>query len=498
MKFPPFADLDKDQKKVYVESPPTGALLITGPPGTGKTVIAMHRALRLASDERPVAVIMFSKVLSRYTSNFEGMPRNVHVDHANHWFRAWFEAAFGKKNQLFDRYHNPNWKKIHQAIVECDEIDILKKLCWGHLIIDEGQDFPPTMYRSLMAVIRHKLIQDDEKPTLTVFADENQTIKENNSSIVELIEELNATVQTKRLWRLDKNYRNSTEIARFSKHFQVRGSSSVKLPERETLQPPSIVVHLDVDSPYDQIARFTTNLGNLEVGVIVFGGIQDVLYSYTSINRRVRELGLDCLVQGYVSRAGTEISNVDKLAFDSPPSITVVHSQSAKGLEFDAVFLLNLNALNPRDDGELDSFKRLYVASSRARDYLFILVAGSLEEKFMPDSMRLLPDPTAGVCDFLHINSGEVDMDVLLDLVDWCDSAYQYQRSKLLGEGMIDFMMQLENSVLISELEALATRTFYQQATATIIADRINSKEDLIDLVIELGPDLVASTLSFE
>lgn len=497
MRFPSFADLDKDQRMIYVEAPKSGAILVTGPPGTGKTVIAMHRALRLAADGRDVTIMMFGKVLSKYTSNFDGMPNNVKVKNAHIWFPDWYKAAFGLRIPKVDKF-NFDWLEIRSKISKCDDVTTLRKLSWGHLVIDEGQDFPPEMYRALMALVTHRILAENERPTLTVFADDNQTIFANNSTISELIEELNTLVQSKRLWRLDKNYRNSLEIARFSKHFQVRGSSGVKLPDRDTSQLPQVVLHRDVDSPYDQIVRFATNFGALEVGVIVFGKIPDVIRSHANIKRRVTTLGLDCRVQGYVSKRETAISDVDLLKFDNPPSITVVHSQSAKGLEFDAVFLVNLNALQPRDEGELDSFKRLYVASSRARDHLFLLFSASVQDKFMPDAIRLLPSPSSHLCEYISGYSEGDDFDSLFDLVDWCDSAYQYQRAKLIEGGLIDRIINVNKEHLISELKVLANKSFSRQGVSMIVEDRTSDREGMLDLVIELGVDRVASALLLE
>jgi len=47
LNLPQYTQLDDDQKKVYT-LPMTGRNLISGPPGTGKSVIAIHRAAAMA------------------------------------------------------------------------------------------------------------------------------------------------------------------------------------------------------------------------------------------------------------------------------------------------------------------------------------------------------------------------------------------------------------------------------------------------------------------
>ena len=51
-------------------------------------------------------------------------------------------------------------------------------------------------------------------------------------------------------------------------------------------------------------------------------------------------------------------------------SITVLHSQSAKGLEFDVVFVLNTEDLQVNGEHAYDVYKKLYVVNTRAREQL--------------------------------------------------------------------------------------------------------------------------------
>ena len=492
MRFPPFADLDKDQRNIYVESPTNGAILVTGPPGTGKTVIAMHRALRLSGDKRNVAIVMFNRVLCRYTSNFENLPNNIDVKHMHKWASEWLRSMFQNKVPKLNGF-TFDWKKISETIRMCSDRALINKMSWGHLIVDEGQDFDVGMYKALMNVVRHPLMDENLRPTLTVFADENQSIFTSNSSIIDLCDELNVTVEKKRLWRIDKNYRNSSEIAKFARYFQIRGQGSVQLPERESGFKPIIFFNKDSDAHYSQIVNMAVNFGSLEVGVIVFGTKKNVINTYVGIKRAVTDKQFTCRVQCYSSGAKDDFfSNEGNLIFDSPPSITIVHSQSAKGLEFDIVFLVNMSSLQSRDSGEVESFKKLYVTSSRARQKLFGFMAWSPVENWYPDPMRLLPSPFHDLCDYIDGESDGKIKVVLNDThVQWLGSASQHARNELLNSGDFDKIMNTNVNRLREEFRKLSKLDFDNQEIETIIDNRLSNRDDVASLIIEIGHKVV-------
>jgi DNA helicase II / ATP-dependent DNA helicase PcrA len=497
MRFPPFADLDKDQRKIYGSSPSDGSILVVGPPGTGKTVIAAHRTIRLAAKGRPVHLIMFNKVLARYTANFEGYQKNVTIKNGHQFFPNWYKQAFGQSMPKEGQY-DLLWEEVRDNIRKCTSKTVMQKLSWGHLVIDEGQDFPQSMYEALMAVVNSPLLEESSKPTLSVFADDNQTITENNSSVPDLIEALNVSVDSKRLWRLDRNYRNSKEIAQLSKYFQVRGSSSVRLPVRESGQLPICVIHPDVDHAYDQVARFVQNNPGREAGVIVFGRKGDVKRAFNKIKFRVEKFGVSCRMQCYVSGRSSGHSDPGALVFDDPPSLTVLHSQSAKGLEFDAVFLVNLNALGAFDESEIDSFKRLYVATSRARDSLFLLIGGSVDDRVLPEIVRLLPSPEAQLSEFITGKGSPVAPLDLNGAVQWSRSAAEFQKNSLSEKNSFIQLSKTPRQQLIPLLVQLAIESFDHAATATIVEERLNQKDGLLDLIVELGGDRVLQRMEKE
>jgi len=493
MRFPPFSELDRDQRNIYSQTPSHGSVLITGPPGTGKTVIAMHRAFKLAASGTPVKVIMFNKVLRQYTANFDGLPKNVLVDHLHSWAPKWYFDAFGKSIPKISHFVF-DWYKISIEIRDCSTSSVLQKLNWGHLIIDEGQDFSPEMYKCFMRVIRHKGLKGSKSaPSISVFADDNQTINNTNSSISDLIEELNCSIKQKRLWRLVKNYRNSSEIASFSRYFQVRGAGAAQLPQYENGMKPTVFLFEESSKDIKQIVNFVTNAGVKEVGVIVFGSKYDVKRTFSSINSHVTDQKLSCHVQTYSS--GNNSNKSEKsLLFDQPPSITILHAQSTKGLEFDVVFMINFQALLAYDASEIDNFKKLYVMSSRARSNLFVFIKASADGG-LPPAARLLPKPSEGLCEYVCVESWAQQMARVLNDVDWLGSAALYQRAKVKHNGILSTLRELDKKKRIAVLENVAKSCYESNVLISIINDDLNwgSDDDLTDIIVELGLSKVLS-----
>ena len=80
--FPKNTDLSDEQKIIYSEHLDK-ALLITGPPGTGKTVMAIMRAKRMGeemeSKNAKVPLLMKNNTLYEFTENQTGRDKAIEV-----------------------------------------------------------------------------------------------------------------------------------------------------------------------------------------------------------------------------------------------------------------------------------------------------------------------------------------------------------------------------------------------------------------------------------
>jgi superfamily I DNA/RNA helicase len=363
MQLPTFRQLSKEQfevLKVRLDS----SCVVTGPPGTGKTVLALYRGQYLQSRDEPVLVLMYGKLLRHYTA---AATHQLSISPSVETFHSWFWKYYRnivKENPPQVEPYVFNWDEILVRLGGRLQ-DLAEK---KHMIVDEGQDLAPAFY-IFAARIAGK--------TLAVFADENQQIKNGNSTIQEITEMSGVDTQL----ALTRNYRNTLEIAKVAQHFYVGLATGVAdLPDRSG-EKPRLVVTRDPPGSMDYVARWVKNHGDREVGVLV--PCNEIL-----------ERCVDALQHRLPGHRVEKYQNGDpekELPSFGTRGVTVINYQSAKGLEFDAVFIPELQDRRTGYDGDEPTRyrMRMYVLCSRAREELHLLYSGGRDETLegrLPDS----------------------------------------------------------------------------------------------------------------
>jgi superfamily I DNA/RNA helicase len=157
------------------------------------------------------------------------------------------------------------------------------------------------------------------------------------------------------------------------------------IPELPTIggDKPRVFI-ADLDCSVDRIVTYARNHPNEEIGVLVQYN-QTRTKVYNKLEHRLR--GTAIKVQTYGAKP-EQHRDADRLAFDSPGTATVLCFASAKGLEFDAVFLPELQTLR-LEGGERDQVRMvLYVMCSRARKQLLLSID---DPSGTHDIWRMLP-----------------------------------------------------------------------------------------------------------
>ncbi|WP_152185455.1 hypothetical protein [Segeticoccus rhizosphaerae] len=348
MKLPAFEDLSKEQDLIY-NLDLDGNYIVSGPPGTGKSVMALYRAQVLTFDDREPSVLMYSKVLKQYTEqaasevDVAGYVTTFHSWFWNFWRRHYRTSPPTMAGNSYDH----DWAEIaQQFMTNPPELGALLDL-----IVDEGQDLPLGLFRIARFVAKN----------ITVFADENQQLFDQNTTL----REIEAAISAREHLELRRNYRNTAEIAAVAATYYSGTSTGIPAPPDRHGDRPTLRRYAGLNEFADFVARYAKARSNLNIGIACPNqNIQRRLY------RELDSRKLATPVQQYIS--GNRAHNL--LDFDLP-TVTLVHYKSLKGLEFDTLFVPELQQVTV-DPTSAATRMMFYVVMSRARDELYLSWSG--------------------------------------------------------------------------------------------------------------------------
>jgi DNA helicase IV len=211
-----------------------------------------------------------------------------------------------------------------------------REFFFGHLIVDEAQDLSPMQWRMLG--------RRGQYASWTIVGDPAQSSWPYTDEATKAREAALGRVKARRRFRLTTNYRNSAEIFELAASVVADHVEPAELPKpvRSTGYPPSV----RTVTP-DKLATATT-----EAAETLLTEVDGTVGVITTMTRRDE-------VSGW-------------LPADRDPRIRVVGSLEAKGLEYDAVVLVE-----PADlVAESSTGRRaLYVALTRATQRLTVLTS---------------------------------------------------------------------------------------------------------------------------
>ena len=361
-KLPGEEELNKDQDRVLA-LPEDGQYLVVGGPGTGKSVVALLRALKF-QDNKDYIFLVYNHVLESATCQL------INTDLKGTTLVKLFYKLYW---HLFKEFvpqieaHKPDYDLIIKKITELNNYSERSQ----HLIIDEGQDMPLKYY---------EVLQYAGYTHFFIVADQNQQITEDNSSRTELTNLLG--LEVKDVLELKINYRNSNHIAIFANHFFTdKSSPAPDLPEKDSLDTPVFYKGKSLDDYIEMILREADKDNRNLIGVVVANNNMRKRY-YDKLNSL--EITLDHSKPIISSYSSSDKQNVN-INF-SQGGIVVLNDKSIKGLEFDVVYIV-LDGFRIYNNDKTSMKKRLYVMSSRAIKKL-VLVSTQRE----PGIISLLPE----------------------------------------------------------------------------------------------------------
>jgi len=323
------SELDEDQIKVLMATNDKSCL-VSGCAGSGKSVLALIKAQRIQKEKGDnYQIIVFTKALCNYM-NAGRETLGLHRDFYYHW----------------------HWKNR----LNCPSAD--------YVIVDEIQDFSREEIQ--------EFIQSTNK-NFFFFGDTAQSIYEGlkDTMPVNGINRLFSYDKEPKNFSLYRNYRLPVPAARIAQYvgIDLEAYDERTYKSKETAIP-KFIRYSDLNAQIKAIASIIQRSSLTDVGILLphnkdVRGVSALLNSY-GINHEAK----------YEDKEDWR-SSVNSLNFSTTnPKVMTYHS--AKGLQFEAVFLPAISPLSDDANRRVSEQKALYVAMTRTYRYLYIMYSGVL------------------------------------------------------------------------------------------------------------------------
>ncbi|MEV4532022.1 hypothetical protein [Streptosporangium sp. NPDC049304] len=355
----PFLDLTVEQQLLLKRLKEPGHHVVSGPPGSGKSLLAVHHAAQARLMGEPTTLLAHSKLLKQHlNADAAGLGADIEVLTFHAWVHAWYRQSTG--SSLSARSGQFDWTELVRASLQ--NAGRREQT----FVVDEGQDLPPQFYQ-LCRLIGARII---------AFADEYQRITDTQSTLNEIETALGRCTRHE----IVENLRNPRPVAELAIRYSV-GFHTLPPPIRDG--PTPVLLHLpDQRRPFVQwLADYASARRRLSVGVVL---------KYTRMQQELladlERIGHGLRPQIYVGGAPTDRHRTIDPARSG---IRLINRASIKGLEFDTVIIPDTHL--DRDDPTSAEIRMMYyVLTTRARSELYFCYSGVREPPILADAPESL------------------------------------------------------------------------------------------------------------
>ena len=306
--------MDDDQLDL-IEYTDNKSMLVAGCAGSGKSVIAMHKAEQLHQKGKDVILIAYTRSLSRFMKN-------------------------GKADATFRFFHYHYWKYK------------LKMMKADYVIVDEIQDFTKEEIQEFIDATRQHYF---------FFGDTAQSIYRQYGKQTMTIAQI-AGMTGLNILQLYNNYRLPRPVAKITQNYvgvDVQEYKEKVYQNKEDELPHFVHFNSERDQ-IEALLKFAKDNQVRSIGILLPNNSEVIRMS-----QEFEDNNVECEFK--YNKGDNDFDYVDNLNFETTlPKIMTYHS--AKGLQFDIVILPLYNGAS--DD---ESRKALYVAMTRTMHSLYVL-----------------------------------------------------------------------------------------------------------------------------
>ena len=343
MRLPTYDELASVEEQLQVlEHPLDQSLFVAGPPGSGKTVLALQRAQMMVEMQEPVPIVTYNRMLRRLLALMQDVDEVTPSTMHSFISRDYRSRTGGNPPTCQHDTYAYQWDdmlvRLHQTQSPPGGVN---------LVVDEGQDLPEGFF---IYVSRHV------SRTMTVFADDDQALNDQHTTLEQI---KNATRLADPVI-LKANHRNAPEVARLAEHFHQGRLPAAEVRRRPTGELPRVVRSPNTAATADLVSNWCRTRGGSVAVIVDRNETGASLYGQLVV--RLPRTRIDC----YKNRSQNE-DQINVLA----DGITILNKASVKGQEFDSVFILELESFIPFANNV--ERRAMYMMCTRARDNLFLV-----------------------------------------------------------------------------------------------------------------------------
>jgi len=357
--LPGIQDLSKEQEDARA-LPMEGQHLIVGGPGTGKSILALLRARRLAQENVDYVFLVYNHLLNE--SSRQLLDGSLVSNTWNIWFSRLYREATGDSIPTIDAPPGSDWRPTDWIEVLNCISNIEPEIRQTTLVVDEGQDMPPEFYQALVNLGFENFF---------VMADQNQQITDGLNSTRRDIE-TSLGLETSDVIELTNNYRNKYPIARLAREFYTGDPASPppELPAMPSISIKTPLCHEYEVQNFDKLIRRILKTADRDpsklIGILTFKN-QDRVRYFDALQ------SCDVPLDNPNPIINTSSSNgKNKVSFDQG-GVLVINAQNCKGLEFDTVFIADVNSYICNENNKDNVMRLFYVMVARAIDRVILL-----------------------------------------------------------------------------------------------------------------------------